>query len=309
MFFVLKIFKYFIFLFIVNAHSYQASIPRENGDLIHYYLKTPEKKSFPILLWIQGSQCLSAHRHLERYEELSKGAPAFGILVVEKYGLNKEHDETKKCPESYLRNNDLNQRVKDYRKVLSHLEDQKNNWNKELFILGGSEGADITARLAPILNPKKIVVLVGGLGMTMAESLSFSIRRLLEVENYHEQIIENELSNLPSVFQEIAQNPTWKKTWGGPTNTYQYWNSLLFHRTWIDLLKFKGKILSIHGTNDSSVPVESARKLVDIFDENNKENLEYWEYAGLGHDMKDEEGNEFTPKILKRALDWLWETH
>lgn len=300
-----KIFVLFLFFTSNATFGEEYRLARLDKSILTYYLKKPQTSYFDILVLAQGSSCESAYYHLEKFNLVKKIIPQMALLVVEKYGLDKEIQEEKNCPDEYLAYNDLYQRVADYKYVMQKLIEKEPLWSGKLYIIGGSEGALITSMLAKELNPEKIIVLVGGLGMTMAEALPISVRKSLQSRGVPEETINREIAKLPGKYLEILAEPTSTKTWLGRTNTYKYWNSVLFYEPWNSLLKFDGRILNIHGTADINSPVEGSQKLKNIFDEHNRTNLEYWELEGLDHAFKDKNGKSFMQEILEKSLEWL----
>lgn len=273
---------------------------REDGSVIQYYVEKPNTSSFPLLLVLQGSQCDSVASHLDKWPILE--SYGIGLLLVEKYGLEAP---TVGCPEAYLKNNTIDQRLNDYLRVLSVVRTKLEGWDGRLFLLGGSEGAHVAARLASLVFPQKIVLIGGALGMPMSETLPLLAEKDMRKNGLSDGLIRAELAKFPVKYDEILANPTWRLSWGGENNTYKYWNSILFHHAWEDLFAYGGPILDIHGTEDRNAPIEGSRLLQKRFEVDGRNHLERWELEGMDHFMNDREGNNHMIKVVKRAIDWL----
>jgi hypothetical protein len=150
-------------------------LDRDDGSQITYYLQRPEKEGVPVLLGLQGSQYTSMFDHSFASARVPEEFGA-AFLMVEKPGVSRGSNE---CTSEYRQRNSIRNRVKDIKRVLSHLEEQS-WWNGELLLLGGFEGGDVAVRLSELLHVKKAALLVTGAGMTMAESLPFFIRASAE---------------------------------------------------------------------------------------------------------------------------------
>ena len=284
-----------------SAHSTVHFEPREDRSSILFYAKTPPVESYPLLLVIQGAKCKSVSPHLDKWPLLeSRGV---GLLVVEKYGISKDIIN---CPEEYFRNNDVSQRIDDYLRVLSAARTLFPSWDGRLFLMGGSEGAHVAARLASVVFPQKVALISGGLGMTVADALPLAAEKKLRKEGASDALIQTELGKFAVKYNQILSNPTWEKFWG-LTTTYKYWNSILFHHAWEDLTTFGGPILDIHGSEDTVSPVEASRKLGEFFRERQMSNLTRWELEGYNHDMVDPEGKDRMVDVIGKAVDWLLE--
>jgi dipeptidyl aminopeptidase/acylaminoacyl peptidase len=72
------------------------------------------------------------------------------------------------------------------------------------------------------------------------------------------------------------------------------------------MLKTETRYLLVHGTEDKSVPVESARLAVEEFERNAPERLEYCEKEGLDHSLTDKSGKSYLMETLERSIHWLF---
>ncbi len=283
-----------------SAYAEPLFEPREDGSLIRYYVETPQEASFPIVLVLQGSQCETINQFLS-YGSLVI-AKGLGLLAIEKYGLSPEMSA---CPDEFLKNNTIDQRLNDTLRVLSAIRSSVPHWDGRLFLLGAGDGALLAARLSAVVFPKKIVLISAGLGMTLADSMPLAVEKQMKKQGSSEGLIRAELAKFPVKYNEILSNPTWRLTWMGNSNTYKYWNSILFHHPWEDILNYAGPVLDIHGAEDAESPLEASRKLKQIMEQNNRVNLTRWELAGFDHYMIDQSGESHLMDVMSTAIDWI----
>ena len=89
-------------------------------------------------------------------------------------------------------------------------------------------------------------------------------------------------------FDAVRRDPT------GPglilSNSRLWWADIMDRRLSDHLLKADEPILVVQGESDESNPVMSARAVRDAFASSGKFNLNYWEYAGYDHHMRDKKG-------------------
>jgi dipeptidyl aminopeptidase/acylaminoacyl peptidase len=92
------------------------------------------------------------------------------------------------------------------------------------------------------------------------------------------------LTDLRRQFNEIRDNPTSKKTWSGPDNSYKVWATRLDALEYILIRDLTIPFLIVHGELDRvSTPVESARALVDQLKKHGVKDFTYWEIPGMKH--------------------------
>jgi dienelactone hydrolase len=220
------------FSFLMSANVSQASpieIPRTDGSMIRFYFEKPAAKSFPILIVLQGSTCVSVQSVVQMVSQaaLSHGA---GVIGIEKYGLN---ETTTSCPTGYLENNTVHQRIQDHLEVVAYLRSHIPEWNQSLGWAGGSEGGQVAALTAPLVRETKmLVMLASGGGLTMAEEMPIVTERKLLREGASAQEIQKAKDDLAAHFQLIRANPTSSQEWlsdgKSARNTYKWWDSVLW---------------------------------------------------------------------------------
>lgn len=269
----------------------ELKISRLDDSKIDFYIDQPETatKSYPYILFLQGSECRTVFKRPGIPQEPSKQF-GVGFLLVDKYGISKSNnnpDDEKNCTAEFKKGNTLDQRISDYLRVIQFLRSYDAKWNKELLIIGGSEGAMLAPIVASYIpESKKVVMLAGGIGWNMEEELNLSLVR-----------------SAKKVIAEIKVNPTSEKEWLG--HTYKWWHSMLWVRPVNYAETLTIPLLMFHGTEDAASPVESARAAKARFDLLNKTNLEYRELQGLDHQFAEKDGTSHKFKILEQAIKWL----
>lgn len=277
---------------------------RLDGSSIQFYLTRPSTGlPVPLLLILQGSSCSSIYKSAlgaGRFVEQNKIAR----LDIEKFDLNKDATS---CPLGYLNNNTIDQRIADSLRVMQVLRDTSSSWwNGKLMIVGGSEGGTIAPILASYIpETTKLVVMAGGTGWTMRESMPFLLEKELRSKGADEQTIDSELKNMETIFDDVIKNPTSTKVYNGNTNTYKWWNSILNLRPRNFMIDLKIPILMVHGDVDSACPVESARATADAFKTSAKTNFKYIEYPGLDHHWNDSAGQSHANQIFTDVFTWV----
>ncbi len=301
---------FFIYLFISfsvtgNASTFaEFTATRLNDSKIQFYLTRPSTSSkVPLLIVLQGSACNSVFKSAQDFGPTADQVQV-ARLDLEKYGLNKS---TKSCPQEYLENNTIDQRIADYLRVMQILQRDAAWWNKQVLIVGGSEGGVLAPILATYVpETTKLVVMAGGTGWTMYDEMLFLTEKQLRAGGANETEIQSELLKMKNTFAETETNPTGSKTIYGATNTYKWWNSILRLRPLNYMLDLNFPILMVHGDIDIATPVESARATVGEFSEQNKTNLTYIEFPGLDHHWVDKNGMSHGQEVLEKIFGWLF---
>ena len=164
-------------------------------------------------------------------------------------------------------------RVSDHLNIVDYYtKDLKDN--VPVVLIGGSEGGDIASEIASINNKITHLILIGsGGGISQIDEL-----KLLVDENPG-YLDLNSKDELQSKIEEINNSNNDSLVWAGLP--YKRWKSFWNDPSINYLKNIKIPVLLLHGSEDSNVPVESAR----ILDEklNNKIDITYIEYKNLDH--------------------------
>lgn len=302
-----KIVFLFFCLFVFQAFASPKEIQRSDGSMIRFYLEKPTSLAFPIIIVVQGSECISTWPLVQMVKSVVGDRAA--VLGIEKYGLN---ERTTTCPQSYIDNNTVDGRIQDHLEVLAYLRTHENKWSKSLVWAGGSEGGQIAALSAPLApETKLIVMLAAGGGLTMAEELPIITTKRLKKLGSSSEEISKSVDNLYFRYQQIKDNPTSKIEWLSDgklaRNTYKWWNSILWKKALPLLEKVQTPIYIAHGAEDTSCPVESSQAIIERFQVLGKTNLTAKMYSGLEHSWIDSSGVDHTPQVLNDAFNWIYQ--
>ena len=279
-------------------------VGRQDGSSITLYVSPPPGvATYGVTLMVQGSGCASAFQNA-----VAMGAIVFpdgtatARLDVEKYGIQKDATT---CPAAFLEHNTVTERIQDHLIVLNWLRRQS-WWNHKLFIVGGSEGGIESASLA-VLIPEtvKAGLMSSPLGSTMAKSWLNVNEHQLQKEGKTPHEIRNALQRIQKQFQIMRENPTWKKSWQGLTNTYKWWADILDYQTAQLLLQTDVPIIFFQGDNDQESDVNCARELVTKFSASGKNNLTYIERPGEDHTFTDGQGKSHLLEVFQNILTFF----
>lgn len=261
------------------------TVERPDGTLIHYYLDRPAAERYPIVVILQGSECL---RVADKYGPFIQRLNAEGVAVlrVEKPGLTAA-TEPGECPAEYLELNTLDRRVLDLLEVASELR-RDPHWDGRMGLAGGSEGGVIAAMAAPLIPETRAVVLLASAGgLTFGEELL----HLMPPSQHAE---------MQAMYEKVRQEPLPTREWLSDgqlaRNTWLWWSKALPVAAVRSLLRTDAAILMVHGTTDGATPMESAERLSAEFARKGKANLEFRRYPG---------GHSPPPEVIEEALLWM----
>ncbi|MEK7858141.1 MAG: hypothetical protein AAB320_03285 [Elusimicrobiota bacterium] len=278
------------------------SIKRPGGSKLSYYFSAPDKKPFPLLLYLGGSGCQSEEGFMEYFAPFV--GLGFGVVMSEKRGVKKD-DSGKVCSKTYLKTNDRQQRIADAKLLLSQGKDLFPDWNGKLVVVGASEGGGLAPEVGLSYKGTKAVISLAGGGWPQGQESKKLREKELVVSGASPEKIQDELADLDRQFEEIRLDPTGSKSWSGKGNTYKRWASYLWYSPLDFLEKLRVPVYVAQGTTDVSVPVESSDAIRDRFKELGKKNLTYRRYKGLDHGWADAKGEHQTQKVIGDLLEWL----
>lgn len=275
------------------------TLSREDGSSIHYYLiSAKDAPSDTLLLLLQGSDCNSITQGLDTYQPYGLVSSGADLLMIEKYGLTAEllYRKTADPPEyptSYLLNDRPSQRLSDAIQVLEQLK----NTYRRIIVMGGSEGAVITARVCEVYTVTACVLLNGG-GRWFTDDVVHNIR-VTEVENAEEQAAEF-LGFAKYILHDadteaIVSNhgPDW---WRESLNTDL--QQLIQNR--------KAPLLMLQSQEDTQVDVDAAIQLArETESDINPRVFEFRLLPGLDHSLINDEGDSQTEAIIPLIRHWL----
>ena len=289
------------------SYEERVSIPTiDDRELIYFVDRPLVDQKVPILLSIDGSSCIGQLRPVFRNSPFKPGpdSPAlYARVLVEKPGVDPEADYPSECTEEFLKYYSMDQRVTDHLRTLQHLRATADWWDGTLLVWGWSDGGDIAAQLVAYYpGIDRAVLGAAGGGYTMAEH--FEEFWVCSEERAGERRPDC-LENMRRQFQDIFDNPTWKKTWSGHDNSWKVWATRLNSRLSHVLRDNQTPILIVQGAEDfDSTPADSSRKLVADLEAAGNTAFTYWEVPDMKH------GVGSLPKAQKTLLqaamlNWL----
>lgn len=298
----------FVFCFFGTSYlqAKTLTIPRTDGSRMQVYIEVPNKDNFPVLVAIHGSVCDSSWSLFQGLQRTML-ANGIGIATIEKYGLS---ETTIDCPQSYLQNNTIPQRIHDHLQVVKLFRNNLRGWNGKIAWVGGSEGGQVASLVAPLVpETSAVVMLAAGGGLTMAEELPLVFKKLLRRNGASQDQIAEQIRDIQDHYLEIKTKPTWKKEWLSDgkkaRNTYKYWNSILWVKALPLLETLQVPIYIAHGTEDTSSAYESSKIIADRFAVLGKSNLVFKTYIGLEHNFSDLQGVSHKQEVLNEAVTWV----
>lgn len=277
-------------------------VPRYDGTEVTYYVDLPETGSYPMVVILQGSECLKvSHKYGDlRKKILDKGT---AVLRVEKPGLTAQ-TEIGDCPLDYRRLNTPQQRVMDLLAVLGHLKERHPDWNGDVALMGGSEGsivATMTATRYP--NVKAVALLSGGGGATFAAEMLQAWTTQMKVQGKEQSDIDEMMKIMAEGMKEAIENPTPYEEFASDEeqlafNTHYWWSKILPYKGLNVLRQLKSPLLIVHSKQDLHIPFESAESLYKTLKAEGSD-VKFLIYEG-----------QHVPDVdtLSKAIDWMHES-
>lgn len=294
-----------LFLFLFNlllpewalATTQKLHLSRANGSLLTaYYDAPPHAESFPIVIFILGSQCDSV---AEWHQMLKPHAHKYevGFITLEKQGVYSV-DEIDL--EEYDATNSREFRIHDHLHFIRQLrEGLIQGWNGQLVVVGGSEGgmiaAALTARTPEIVAT---MVLSSGGGYCSVDEVTMALRRHLFDQCESEQELNYYMNQIALKFAEMSQDPSPYKSFLG--YTYKWWACHLKYHTLDDLLQIECPLYYAHGTEDEVIPIESADHAAEILRKSGKTNFVYRRIEECNHQV-----HLTHMHVFDEAFEWL----
>ncbi len=291
-----------------QAYAKTIEIARTDGSLLRFYFEVPAKAPYPIVFLVQGSTCTSSYSLIQMVAApfLQHG---MGVIAIEKYGLKETSNS---CPQEYLINNTIQNRINDHLVVAEYIRNNVSQWNGKFAWAGGSEGGQISALAAPLVHETAMIVMMAsGGGLTMAEELPIAFERLMRRQGASDNKIQRKKKELQNSFRMIKKDPTPYKEWlsdgKSARNTYKYWDAILWIKALPLLERTSVPMLLVHGTEDTSCPIESSQALANRFKDLGKTNLTFKIYPGLEHNWSDLQGSSHTQEVLNDTFSWIFQ--
>ncbi len=258
--------------------------------------------TYPLVLYLTGSSCQPAAHELPYLRPLVQSG--YAVLAPEKRGV-RPPDGGEPCSDEFLLTNDRHQRLADVGRVLTSASRLVARWNGGMIIIGASEGASIAPEIAERNPSTAALALLGAGGWSQAEELKGIREKELRRQGKTAGEVRDDLSALNTKFDEIRRAPTAVTYWLGETNTYKRWASYLDYSPLEFLLKVTCPVFLAIGTEDASVPVESADAVFQEFQRLGKNSLHYKRYDGLDHRWVDRHGESQFKTVGADLVTWI----
>lgn len=275
--------------------------PRGDGTVVEGYFDRPDDKTeVPVVVFVDGSHETSVT--ISHDKLASRFNPRkIGLISLEKRGITPERIDQ----DEFRAHDCFEERLQDYVLLLQQIKDRKiPGCNGRIVLLGGSEGGKIAPRLS-LEFPADVqgLVLIGsGGGLPFGEEMKFQSQQLIQQMGTFKRLSYK----IRGVCfpKEVEQH--YEKMLGEPESlemcgpkTWKWFASYLRYDLLSDLLKVETPIYMIHGEEDIMVPIRSADRVQEAFDQAGKTNLRYARYGDLGHALTGRE-DVYTP-----MLDWI----
>ena len=268
--------------------------PRPDGSRIDWRLKGADgDQKVPLVLIAQGSGCQS----VSQSPGVAAVAAAFdhdaAILEVEQTGVepgaNPDLDHGGTCSGEFYAKANPEQRVADYRQVLSELKDAP-WWNGKLILIGGSEGGLTVAMLSASIDADIVVMISSISNQTFGDIVLDAIG-------------PEGRSQAEAAFARARQNPDASVDFAGISNSY--WAATIDRVPLSYLTSAYTAYLIIQGTENDQPRSAHARAAVDAFARSGRCNLTYWELAGLDHGLDDKAGKSHLNAVSRQIRAWV----
>lgn len=284
------------------------SISRPDGSEVRVYANVAEVSSGrPLAVWMQGSGYHSLF--VERDGVLRVGplgliVEALGdgvqVVAVEKRGVPLGAEGSGgalEAPEEYHAHATLDGRADDVLLLLETLGSE-GRLPVRLLAIGHSEGAVVAARVAARSAAVSHLAFLSGGGASQLWDFQLQIRK----SEGSEREKEAEIDRLWSEWAEIKADPksTTRMLMG---HAFRRWSSYFANPPLESLLATRAKVLMVHGSEDTAVPVESADLAAVELDRAGRA-YEYLRLPGADHSLRtpDQTSPPFLPLggILRR---------
>ncbi len=303
-----------------SIYIHKIEIPRRDGSLIETYISTTKNEGLhpkPIIFLLQGSGgnsvfCSAGDKIYKPFlfKELQKHKKEWHIICIEKRGVkfgdNVNSSGYEKCSQEYIEHATKESRGNDVSTVIDYLNDHNIYNQKELVIIGHSEGSMVAPYVAAINSKVTHIVLLGYSATHGLLDFLINQRGELETNKISESEFLENYDWLIGKFKDVYQHGDSLKELFG--HTYKRWNSYSFGVTLEDLMKVDVPIFLGIATSDHSAPAIGSDIVVAEFIKAGKNNLTWKNYIGFDHGFfRHENENIYNgqAEVLRDIFDWI----
>lgn len=259
-----------------------------------------EKLPFPVILYLQGSSCVSV-RDFKFNLSPALRKKNYALLTIEKPGVSRDMKKEECFKDSYLLKNDVFTRANDAFHILNFIK-KTTKWSGDYFLIGGSEGTVVATLLVKKKYPRALALLAGANGLTREEEFNVLIDKKTRPCGFTSK--KDLKQKIESMYLLPDSNDTWCSSSSSP-KSYYWWTRILRLSVLDDLKTFDFPIWVAHGTEDESVPIESSIEVEKVFQRNAKKNLILKRYQGLNHKWINEKGEKKIQEVMNDLDQWL----
>lgn len=275
-----------------------------------HYFRNGVSATSPLIIILQGSGCRSffkkessgeyfTNKLLETVDHLN---PLVSIFMIEKpfvetFSQVKESGSSG-CNEEFKKNFVKEFWIERIKQTLRDVLQSKKIKPERIIVAGHSEGAEIAAFLSEeIPEITHVLMGAGGGAVQLYEFVTFTAKETKDDPKNQSKAIQYTLNQ----WKQMNKNPmALEPLFAG--HPPRYWTTFKRTSPGESLKKTNAKIYIMQGTEDNSVPVESADWLASELTSANKDFI-YERIPGLDHAFKDQNESRFI-EVWTRALQW-----
>lgn len=309
------------------------SAVRPDGTRAHFYSSREIDAGPPrrVLLTISGSGCGSVFKRGPS-GKISTGFPSYferqagddyTILAMEKRGVlpfarrSDGGGGAPGCSEEYHSHATRDGRALEHELLLNAMGEMPAVDESYVVLVGHSEGTDVVAALGTRTGIRRVGYFSGGGPIQMYELVQL-VRAFVAGKPPEEA--EPAVAGFMNQLRDVQARPSSDRMLFG--HPYKRWAGFFPHAPVEGLLEISVPIFLAHGSDDRSVPIESADFVEIEFIRHDKRNLTVRRYPGLDHnfwacspsDQSCGKDNNKMPQVIRDFLSWsksyeeAWET-
>lgn len=305
--------------------TYRAAVtPRPDGSELTCYIGGAADsldQTKPILVYLEGSGAQSLFYEMEDGRVgvgvlgllAREAGDTFHVVGAEKRGVNfGEHaarGSGEGARDEYTKHATLADRVADVRLMLTALLADARFDARRVVLLGHSEGADVAAAVAGEDPRVTHVAFLSGGGALQFYDFFVMRRKQMAEQGASAEKIEESIGQLEDEIRDVIAHPD-SETRFLMGHAYKRWSTFATQSSADALVRTGAKIFAAHGSEDTSVPIESFDFLVARLLCAGKPNVTIRRYPGRDHSYirkGDEPGYDGFVEVLREVLRWAQE--